>query len=579
VKKNLPLGLILSAILVFTSGWVESLSAASEKAPISGTPILREKKLRFLRDYGVGTRIKPEKGVFADLVGDTRLFWAFDFGAASNPYYQTSATCRRIEPLISGFFLNIYVEDEGYARDPSRFTSTILDSIANEYKNVILPTETAFFGTPPTGDFTILLMDIKDSGGGTFVSGYFDSRNENSGVANSNNRHMIYLDSKEGTPGSTSSFGTLAHEFQHFIHYNYDPFEETWVEEGLSGLARYVCGYGHQPSHVTAFSQAPTTSLTNWQDDLANYGATYLFMLFLVEKYGGAGTTKAIVANGGRGIAGINNALFARGLLVEVNDIFKNWVVANYLNDSSISGGIYGYSASFSGIPHSPGNITLTTTVSSYPASGDGTLNQYGADYVEFTNLGGTYNIFVVIPYNLSDSATPSYSYSAWLGSLILDVGSCSSTVRAEGVRQGTSGPTPSVETNIPISMSSSCGGSGSGGGGGCFIATSAYGSSLAEEVFTLREFRDRYLLTHLPGRILMKVYYRLSPPLADFISLHDDLRFLTRVAFYPIVGLSRSILQTPQEMGFCGMGLFLLFGLILIGHRNMKRGRGGRLK
>jgi len=76
-------------------------------------------------------------------------------------------------------------------------------------------------------------------------------------------------------------------------------------------------------------------------------------MLFLVEKYGGAGTTKAIVANGGRGIAGINNALFARGLLVEVNDIFKNWVVANYLNDSSISGGIYGYSASFSGIPHS----------------------------------------------------------------------------------------------------------------------------------------------------------------------------------------------------------------------------------
>jgi hypothetical protein len=127
--------------------------------------------------------------------------------------------------------------------------------------------------------------------------------------------------------------------------------------------------------------------------------------------------------------------------------------------------------------------------------------------------------------------------------------------------------------------MSSSCGGSGSGGGGGCFIATSAYGSSLAEEVFTLREFRDRYLLTHLPGRILMKVYYRLSPPLADFISLHDDLRFLTRVAFYPIVGLSRSILQTPQEMGFCGMGLFLLSGLILIGHRNMKRGRGGRLK
>jgi hypothetical protein len=544
--------------------------------------MLRGQKSLLLRDYGLAARIKPEKGILADSVGDNVSFYAYHFGTRS--YYSTAATCRSRAPLSSGYFLNIYVEDEEYARDPSRFTSTILDSIANEYKNVILPTETAFFGTPPTGDFTILLMDIKDSGGGTFVSGYFDSRNENSRVANSNNRHMIYLDSKEGTPGSTSSFGTLAHEFQHFIHYNYDPFEETWVEEGLSGLARYVCGYGHQPSHVTAFSQAPTTSLANWQDDLANYGATYLFMLFLVEKYGGAGTTKAIVANGGRGIAGINNALFARGLLVEVNDIFKNWVVANYLNNSSISGGIYGYSASFSGIPHAPGNITPTATISTYPAAGPGTLNEYGAGYVKFTNLGGTYDIFVLIPYNLDESATASGTYTARLGSLILNLTGLSSTAGAEGVRQGTSNPTPSVVTSLSSSNTISTGegggsSSGGGGGGGCFIATAAYGSSLAEEVSTLREFRDRYLSSHLPGRVLVKVYYRFSPPLADFISLHDDLRFLTRVAFYPIVGLSRSILQTPQEMGFCGMGLFLLFGLILIGYRNMKRGRGGRLK
>ena len=228
MKKYYSIGLVLAAILFLTSGWVEPLSAASERAPISGTPMLREQKLLLLRDYGLAARIKPERDrIFADLLGQQMAFWTYDFGVVSNPYYQTYATCRRIMALSSGFNLNIYVEDAEYARDPGRFTSTILDSIANEYKNVILPTETTYFGTPPTGDFTVLLMDIKDSGGDSYVAGYFDFRNElpasDNSINPSNGRHMISLDSKQGTPGTTSFYGTLAHEFQHFIHYNYDP--------------------------------------------------------------------------------------------------------------------------------------------------------------------------------------------------------------------------------------------------------------------------------------------------------------------------------------------------------------------
>lgn len=567
------LGLLL-LFLGLSLGIIDILYAASGRAPISGTPLLRKQKLQLLRDYGPADRLRAERTIRADTEGTTSTFYAYNFGADS--YYQINATCKLVYRLSSGYYLNIWVENSELNSSRGSDITAALPGIRDQFKDVILPTETTYFGTPPTGDFTIVLMDILDSGGGSYVAGYFDYRNELN-MSNSNYpRHMIYMDSKEGTPGSTSFYGTLAHEFQHFIHYNYDSLEESWVEEGLSGLARYVCGYSHQSSHVTAFSQAPSTSLTNWQGELANYGATYLFILYLSEKYGGASTTKAIVANGGTGIDGINSALFQRGYTVSVNDIFKNWVMANYLNNTSISGGIYGYQASFSGITDAPGNIQVSTTVSSYPNSGSGSVNQYAADFVKFTNLGGTYDSFVLIPYSLSESSAQSYSYTAKSGSLQLNITGITSTLKMEGVKEGSSDPTPEVLTSLSSSnnISNTSGGSSGGeddGGGGCFIATTAYGSPLMDEVFVLREFRDRYLLTNTPGRFLVTLYYSISPPLADFIAKHEGLRSVTRTILYPAVGLSYWALKDPMKVGLWGVALFLLVGLIIQRKKRLK--------
>jgi hypothetical protein len=76
----------------------------------------------------------------------------------------------------------------------------------------------------------------------------------------------------------------------------------------------------------------------------------------------------------------------------------------------------------------------------------------------------------------------------------------------------------------------------GESGGGGCFIATAAYGSALEPEVITLREFRDRYLLTNGPGQAFVDWYYRVSPPAAAFIAEHESLKTAVRWGLAPVV-------------------------------------------
>ncbi|MEE9543126.1 MAG: PKD domain-containing protein [Thermodesulfobacteriota bacterium] len=80
---------------------------------------------------------------------------------------------------------------------------------------------------------------------------------------------------------------------------------------------------------------------------------------------------------------------------------------------------------------------------------------------------------------------------------------------------------------------------------GRCFIATAAYGSYFDPHVLVLRDLRDRVLLTNSPGRAFVKLYYKLSPPLAEFISERAYLRAPTRAVLLPLVYLSKVILYS----------------------------------
>lgn len=69
-----------------------------------------------------------------------------------------------------------------------------------------------------------------------------------------------------------------------------------------------------------------------------------------------------------------------------------------------------------------------------------------------------------------------------------------------------------------------------------CFIATAAFGSDMDQKVQMLREFRNQFLAGHWLGRKAVKLYYKLSPPLATWISQHDWARALARSLLWPFV-------------------------------------------
>jgi hypothetical protein len=77
----------------------------------------------------------------------------------------------------------------------------------------------------------------------------------------------------------------------------------------------------------------------------------------------------------------------------------------------------------------------------------------------------------------------------------------------------------------------------------GCFIATAAYGDPSHPDVEVLRRFRDRYLMKSRAGRAFVKLYYKYSPPFAEFVAKRPVLRAISRTILRPVVALSRFLL------------------------------------
>jgi hypothetical protein len=174
-----------------------------------------------------------------------------------------------------------------------------------------------------------------------YVAGYFwPAMNDDDA-----DRNIIHIDSWDWANriGSDVSRpymyeGTIAHEYEHAIHYDHDPDEASWVDEGMADLSGFFAGYGHSSDHLAYYMVYHRTPLTNWGGGLEDYGESYLFQLYLNENFGGPTFIKALVDEPLNGIAGIENQLAAFSYGTSFDEIYRDWTLANYLDDVNLTG-------------------------------------------------------------------------------------------------------------------------------------------------------------------------------------------------------------------------------------------------
>jgi hypothetical protein len=94
-----------------------------------------------------------------------------------------------------------------------------------------------------------------------------------------------------------------------------------------------------------------------------------------------------------------------------------------------------------------------------------------------------------------------------------------------------------------------------------CFIATAAFGSDMAPEVQSFRDFRNKYLIPYSWGQQFVKTYYKYSPKYAAMISQSETAKIAVRGALWPLLFFARM----SVALGFWWALAITIFGCLTI--------------
>jgi len=245
----------------------------------------------------------------------------------------TKAKCitQEMVDALADAFLKPGEDNDIYDWDTTIYGEEWGEAAHNKYANVI----------EASNEINILLTDIDNDNntqGGTI--GYFYAKDNytHETISGSNERIMFYIDSvmfandeggyagwdiRDRFPSETLS--TLAHEFQHMIHFYQKTVlladgnpTDTWIDEMLAETTEDIVATrigidgprgvdpddgsagmpGNDRGRYPGFNQAGSAlSLTNWGYSIADYTKVSAFGTFLIRNYGGAKLLHDIMHN------------------------------------------------------------------------------------------------------------------------------------------------------------------------------------------------------------------------------------------------------------------------------------------
>lgn len=303
-------------------------------------------------------------------VGQVDTFWVAD--QVNSSYVLIAAEIGYVSP--HAYF---YVE-RGIDVNQAMFEQS-----AEVFEREVLPLVLRHFGFDEAslGGQRITILHAHIPGG---VAGYFSTIDEYPKTVNpfSNERVMIYISTDAAPFGTREYTATLAHELQHLFHSLASPGEEAWINEGASELAMDLVE-GRQESPKLAFERRPDTQLNAWvqgSSSLVHYGASYAFLKYLSERFG-LDAVSELVHIRNSGIAGVEQLLSRRAPGLSFDGLFADWAVANYLDDTSVSEGRFGYR-----------DLDIHASaekVTSVPWRRRANVSQYAAEYYELPSIDG----------------------------------------------------------------------------------------------------------------------------------------------------------------------------------------------
>ena len=321
-------------------------------------------------------------------VGDSWVWWLWVHAPMPPHFEQRVCTVRgksdHAYVVVENTQWGVNITQANVDAILERWENTTIGPYADEG---IYAINSQIFGQPPDeldNDPRVYLMwfNFGISSDGFFF--YFDEYPEGTFPGyHSNECETLYLNCGHGqSPQGDYMLSVVAHEFEHMIHWKYDEGEDSWVDEGLAELAMWFYG---RPDVISAFNTNPDNSLIVWSGNWADYIKTYLWSLYFYERYGGEPAVFDVVHEPANSIAGYEAVLDGLGYTENFADVFADWTVANFLDNSTIGDGRFGDVGAV--LPA----FSVAGTSTSYPVPATTrTVNYWAADYYRFRTFGAT---------------------------------------------------------------------------------------------------------------------------------------------------------------------------------------------